>query len=135
MPRATPRNLRFCVSGLAALVLAAALLWVALVRPSTAASASSQTLRIKASPTALKFNVKTLHARHGRVTIVMSNPRSASLQHGVAVKGRRVRRIGKAVNPGRTSTVTVTLRKGRYTFFCPVPGHAAAGMKGTIIVS
>ena len=25
-------------------------------------------------------------------------------------------------------------RKGRFTFFCPVPGHAAAGMKGTIIV-
>ena len=27
-----------------------------------------------------------------------------------------------------------TLKKGSYTFLCPVPGHAAAGMKGTLTV-
>jgi uncharacterized cupredoxin-like copper-binding protein len=135
MSNATPRHLRLGLAAVAAVVLAAAMLWVALLRPSTAASASGQTVRIKASPTALKFNVKTLHVRHGRVTIVMSNPRSGSLAHGVGVSGRGVRRVGRTVNPGSTSRVTVTLKKGRYTFFCPVPGHAAAGMKGTVVVS
>jgi len=132
MPNATARRTRL---GLAAIALAAALLWVGLLRPSPADSASGQTVRIKASPTVLKFNVRTLHVRHGRVTIIMSNPRSGSLPHGVGVKGKGVQRVGKQVPPGGTSRVTVTLKRGRYTFFCPVPGHAAAGMKGTVIVS
>jgi uncharacterized cupredoxin-like copper-binding protein len=135
MPHATRRTARRGLAAAAAIGLAAALLWIAVVRPSPAVSASGQTLRIKASPTVTKFNVKVLHAHHGRITIVMSNPRSGSLQHGVAVRGSGVKRIGKTVSPGRTSSVTATLKKGRYTFFCPVPGHAAAGMKGTLIVS
>ena len=31
--------------------------------------------------------------------------------------------------------MTVTLKKGTYTFYCPVDGHEAAGMKGKLIVS
>jgi len=30
--------------------------------------------------------------------------------------------------------VTVTLKPGTYQFYCPVPGHKAAGMKGTLTV-
>jgi uncharacterized cupredoxin-like copper-binding protein len=41
---------------------------------------------------------------------------------------------GPNVGPGHTSKVTVTLKKGTYTFYCPVDGHKAAGMKGTIVV-
>lgn len=33
-----------------------------------------------------------------------------------------------------TKSVTVTLKKGKVAYLCTVPGHAAAGMKGTIIV-
>jgi uncharacterized cupredoxin-like copper-binding protein len=29
----------------------------------------------------------------------------------------------------------VTLKKGTYTFYCPVDSHAKAGMKGKLIVS
>jgi uncharacterized cupredoxin-like copper-binding protein len=28
----------------------------------------------------------------------------------------------------------VKLKKGRYTFYCPVPGHREAGMKGKLVV-
>jgi plastocyanin len=87
------------------------------------------TLKLSASKSKLAFNVKTLRARHGKITLKMSNP--ASLPHAVAVKGHN----GKVVGKGGVSTVTVTLKKGRYTFYCPVPGHRAAGMKGTLIVS
>jgi uncharacterized cupredoxin-like copper-binding protein len=31
--------------------------------------------------------------------------------------------------------VTVKLKKGTYTFYCPVDGHKAAGMKGKLVVS
>jgi len=33
-----------------------------------------------------------------------------------------------------TKSITVTLKKGTVSYLCTVPGHAAAGMKGTITV-
>jgi uncharacterized cupredoxin-like copper-binding protein len=38
------------------------------------------------------------------------------------------------VGKGGTSSFKVTLKPGTYTFLCEVPGHAAAGMKGTLTV-
>jgi plastocyanin len=91
---------------------------------------AAATLHLSASTNKLAFNVKSLSAKHGKVTLVMANP--SSLQHGVAIQGHAV---GKVVGKGRTSTITVTLKKGTYTFYCPVPGHRAAGMKGTLTVT
>ena len=81
----------------------------------------------------LKFSKSSLKAAHGKVTITMSNP--SSLRHAIAVEGKGVDKDGKTVRKGGTSTVTVTLKKGKYTFYCPVPGHRQAGMKGTLVVS
>jgi uncharacterized cupredoxin-like copper-binding protein len=39
------------------------------------------------------------------------------------------------VQPGSESTVTVTLKPGSYEYYCPVPAHEAAGMKGKLTVS
>jgi plastocyanin len=91
-------------------------------------------LSISASKTQLAFNKKTLRAKHGTVTIAMSNP--SSTKHAVAIQGHGINIKGKTVGKGKTSTVTVKgLKKGTYTFYCPVDGHKAAGMKGKLIVS
>ena len=84
---------------------------------------------------ALAFNTKTLTAKAGKVTLDMTNPGSSGLPHAIAVQGNGVDKDGATVNPGGTSTVTVTLKPGTYSFYCPVPGHEAAGMKGTLTVS
>jgi plastocyanin len=94
---------------------------------------AASTVRLSAAKNRIAFNVKTLHAKHGKVTLRMSNP--SSLPHAIAVEGHGVDKDGKQVGRGGTSTITVSLKKGRYTFYCPVPGHRAAGMKGTLIVS
>jgi uncharacterized cupredoxin-like copper-binding protein len=39
------------------------------------------------------------------------------------------------VAKGGKSTVTVDLKPGKYTFYCPVPGHRQAGMQGTLTVN
>jgi uncharacterized cupredoxin-like copper-binding protein len=93
----------------------------------------AKTYKLSASRSDLAFNVKTIRAKKGSVTLTMSNP--SSLQHAIAIKGHGKNVKGKTVNKGGTSRVTVTLKKGTYTFYCPVDGHAAAGMKGKLIVS
>ncbi len=90
---------------------------------------AAATVRLSAAKNKLAFNVKTLRAKHGKITLRMSNP--SGLPHAIAVNGHK----GKVVGKGGVSTVTISLKKGRYTFFCPVDGHRAAGMKGTLIVS
>jgi len=101
----------------------------------SASAAKTQTLRISADAHgAMKFNTKHLSAHAGRVTIVMTNPKTSGMEHAVAISGHGVHASGKIVGPGGSSKATATLKRGTYTFFCPVPGHAAAGMKGTITV-
>jgi uncharacterized cupredoxin-like copper-binding protein len=102
----------------------------------TAAAASSSahvtTLRLKADPNgALRFNTSHLTAKAGTVKIVLTNPSSSGMDHAIAIQGHG---SGKVVNPGGTSTLTATLKRGTYTFLCPVPGHAQAGMQGTLTV-
>ena len=41
---------------------------------------------------------------------------------------------GDVAQPGGRSKVTARLAKGTYTFYCPVDGHEAGGMKGTLVV-
>jgi uncharacterized cupredoxin-like copper-binding protein len=56
------------------------------------------------------------------------------VSHAIAVEGNGVDKDGSTVNMGGKSTVTVSLKAGTYTFYCPVDGHKAAGMKGTLTV-
>jgi plastocyanin len=88
------------------------------------------TYKLSAAKTGLKFNTSTIRAKAGRVTLRMSNP--SSFPHAVGIKGKGK---GKTVKRGGTSTFSATLKKGTYTFYCPVPGHEAGGMKGKLIVS
>ena len=59
-----------------------------------------------------------LSAKAGKVTLVMKNPSSSGLEHGIAVEGHGVDNDGKIVGLGGTSTVTVKLKKGKYEFYC-----------------
>ena len=81
----------------------------------------------------IKFDKTTLTAKAGKVTLEMSNP--SQLPHAVAIKGNGVDVDGKTVGNGETSTASTDLKPGTYTFYCPVPGHEAAGMKGTLTVN
>jgi len=98
----------------------------------TAAAASSgggSTLTIAADPTgALKFDKTKLTAKAGKITIDFDNP--SAVPHAFEVAGKTTPTITKAKAP----PLTVTLKPGSYEFVCPVDGHAAAGMKGTLTV-
>jgi len=116
--------------------VAAVALVAVLAMTTTGSAKGGQKLSLKASASgALRFNTKKLTARHGKVTIVMTNPGSSGLTHGLEVEGKGLEKRAKNIGPGHTTSVTVTLRKGKkYAFYCPVDGHKAAGMRGTIVV-
>ena len=51
-----------------------------------------------------------------------------SLKHDFKIAGKKTKLLGH----NKSATLVVTLKKGKkYTYICTVPGHAAAGMKGT----
>lgn len=79
--------------------------------------------------TAFQYTKATAPA--GKVTFDM--PNKSSIGHNIALKNVPGA-AGKIVPQGGTSTFTATLKPGSYTFFCEVPGHEAAGMKGTLTV-
>ena len=94
-----------------------------------------QTLNLSADPSGqFTFAPMSLSAKAGKVTLVMKNPSTSGVQHGIAVEGNGVDKDGPIVQPGKTSKLTVDLKPGMYEFYCPFDGHKAAGMTGTLTV-
>jgi uncharacterized cupredoxin-like copper-binding protein len=103
---------------------------------SGSSSSSSTAIAIAAQDqNGLAFSKKALTAKAGKVTLVMANPSGNSLPHAIAVEGNGVDQDGQTVQPGGSaSRVSLDLKPGKYTFYCPVDGHRAAGMEGTLTV-
>ena len=107
--------------------------------PATTAAATTSgggretTLENPADPSALRFSQSELEAPAGTVTLVMENP--SALEHDISVRGDGVDEQGEVVGQGEESSVMVELEPGEYEFYCSVPGHEAAGMKGTLTVT
>jgi uncharacterized cupredoxin-like copper-binding protein len=68
----------------------------------------------------------------GALTIVSIN--KSAVPHNIALQGAGVNAIGAIVQGGGTSKISVTVKAGKYTFYCSVPGHRQAGMVGTLTV-
>jgi mono/diheme cytochrome c family protein len=95
------------------------------------AKAVNGTLTIPADPTGqLLYTYKNATAPAGQITI--NSPNKSSTIHDISVQGQAT---GKQVKDGGTSSIKVNLKPGKYTFLCTVPGHAQAGMKGTLTVT
>jgi uncharacterized cupredoxin-like copper-binding protein len=61
---------------------------------------------------------------------------SGSFPHAFQIDGPGVEDQGTGtVQPGDEGTVTVTLQKGTYTFYCPIPGHKEKGMQQEVTVT
>jgi len=97
-------------------------------------------LEIDASPSGqLAYTASKAEATAGPVTISMAN--MSGVSHNIAIEPgengatQKTAPIGASsfITKGSTS-VTVNLKPGKYTFFCQAPGHRAAGMYGTITV-
>lgn len=90
-------------------------------------------LEIPANPDGLlQFQFKNAQAKPGALTVNSKN--DATIPHNIAVTGNGVDVKGPVISGGKISTVKLTVKVGKYEFLCTVPGHAAAGMKGTLTI-
>jgi plastocyanin len=99
--------------------------------PSGTAKANAQNVvQIPTDPTGqLAYQFKSATAKAGKVTVESKN--DSSVPHDIAIQGGPA---GPVVQGGGTSKITANLKPGSYTFYCTVPGHEQAGMKGTLTV-
>jgi plastocyanin len=101
-------------------------------KPQQTAKGQEETLQLAADPTQIAFDTTSLTSKPGKVTIDFTNP--SALEHDVAIEqnGKLIAK-SELIAEGGTS-VTAKLAAGTYTFLCTVPGHAEAGMEGTLTV-
>jgi uncharacterized cupredoxin-like copper-binding protein len=116
---------------LMATVLAVALLGAAAAGVVAHASASSKTIAVTEKE--YKITLTPKKATPGSVVFAVKNV--GHYTHALAISGPGVANKKTAlIKPGKTATLKVTLKAGTYTLWCPVPGHAAKGMKTKLTV-
>jgi uncharacterized cupredoxin-like copper-binding protein len=122
---------RTVYSALSALLAALALSAIALPAAGQArATAHAAAATVNVTATEFKFKLSTKSVKHGKVTFKVSN--KGSVQHDFKINGKKT----PLISPGKSATLTVSFKKkGNYGYMCTVPGHAAAGMKGTLKVT
>ncbi|HZQ04290.1 MAG TPA: cupredoxin domain-containing protein [Gaiellaceae bacterium] len=75
------------------------------------------------------FKLSRQTVPRGRVTFVMRN--TGAIIHNFDLIGVKA---GPFLVSGQSARMTVTLRRGEYTYVCSVKYHAAQGMQGTLYV-
>ena len=93
------------------------------------ASASKTTIRV--TEREFKIGLSATHATAGRVRFEIKN--TGKFAHALSISGAGVKTKTKLIQPGKTAVLLVTLKQGIYSLWCPVPGHAAQGMKAELI--
>jgi len=81
----------------------------------------------------LAFSATALVAPSSHVAIAFLN--QSPLGHNVTIANSSGKVLGATPTfTGGTKTLSLNLPPGTYTFYCSVPGHEGAGMKGTLTV-
>jgi uncharacterized cupredoxin-like copper-binding protein len=79
-------------------------------------------------PFELRFTLSKRSVPNGAVTFKVTN--KGALSHDFKIGGKKT----VLLKPGKTATLKVTLKAGKARYLCTVAGHAAGGMKGTLVV-
>ena len=112
---------------------------------SSAATSTSSTVSAAAAPSSgggltldeSEFKIDPANAKvakTGPIEITVKN--TGAVTHALTVQTPAGPVSTGNIAPGKTTTLKVNISKaGTYKFFCPIPGHEQAGMKGTLVVA
>ena len=91
---------------------------------------------IKVTMTEFKFDPSSIDAKAGNTVFFLVNAGTTS--HDMSIRDTSGKTVAQSelVSAGDSFVFTVSnLAAGTYDFICTQPGHADAGMKGTLTVS
>lgn len=98
------------------------------------AGASAKVTTVKAIETEFHIALSVKHFKPGKYVFLAENKGSAS--HSLEITGPGLHGAATALlGPGQQAKLKVTLKKGKYDVFCPVPGHKAEGMNVNLVIS
>jgi plastocyanin len=112
---------------LAVIFVATSLGLVAVMTPARSREVPPGALLVEARN--VRFEPTALTAGGGKVTVAVRN--RDLFWHTFTVDRLN---LDLKVPVGRLRTATVDARPGTYRFYCRIPGHAAVGMRGTLVV-
>jgi uncharacterized cupredoxin-like copper-binding protein len=96
--------------------------------PALGAGTTTRTTAVAVTATEFRFKLSKSNVPHGKVVFTLVN--KGKLAHDFWIGGK----TSPLVQPGKSAKLTVTLGAGKLPYLCTVPGHSAAGMKGTLTV-
>ena len=117
----------------AALALASGATVAATVVAAAPASASTSATTVKATETDFHIALSKSSFKTGKYVFDAVN--KGHTTHALMITGPGIKMaMTKDIQPGQSATLAVTLKKGTYDVFCPIPGHKALGMNLNITV-
>jgi uncharacterized cupredoxin-like copper-binding protein len=97
--------------------------------PKTTTSAQTVTT-VQVSEAEFKITFPSTTMSAGKYTFDVKN--DGKIPHDLALKGGPKTKL---IQPGGSAQLSITLKAGKYHFYCSVPGHEQAGMKVDLTVS
>jgi uncharacterized cupredoxin-like copper-binding protein len=94
----------------------------------TTQQAAAQTVQV--TETEFRIALAGYKAKAGKFIFEVKN--AGKIPHDLAIKGGPKTEL---IQPGKSATLSVTLKPGKYRLYCTVPGHEQAGMKVDITLS
>ena len=96
-------------------------------------TAAAQSIPVTLSEWKVKLGRDTVPA--GKVTFQIKN--EGQMTHGFFVRGNGVQQGAPDIPVGQSGTLTLTLKPGSYTVYCPLAdlSHRKAGMLTTLVVT
>jgi uncharacterized cupredoxin-like copper-binding protein len=80
-------------------------------------------------PSEFKFTLSKKAIPRGTAVFKVTN--KGMISHDFKIAGKKT----AALKTGKATTLRVVFKKaGKYTYVCTLPGHAAGGMKGVLVV-
>jgi uncharacterized cupredoxin-like copper-binding protein len=118
---------------LAVVAAASGVTVAATVLSAAPASATSKVTTVKAVETDFHVALSKTTFRPGKYTFLAQN--KGRTTHALMISGPGIKMaMTHDIQPGQSTKLTVTLKKGAYDIDCPIPGHKALGMNVNIDV-
>jgi nitrite reductase (NO-forming) len=96
--------------------------------PAVGAQPGTGSAAVTVTASEFKFTLSKASVPHGNVVFTVVN--EGKLAHDFSINGK----TSSLVPPGRSTKLNVAITAGTFLYICTVPGHAGAGMKGTLTV-